>query len=138
MAGEIQLFQNTCTKIDLNIQYNKNGKSCELYLQGSAVVQYFGEANQQGIFLVKFVDAYRIKILPCPLYDLCLLNPHKCVGVIQFWKLSAAATLMIKQYYIQLVVGSWVTQMNITIIHIKYPHNVHLTIVYLCVWYFSV
>ena len=40
MADEIQLFQNVFTKMDISIQYkyNKNGKNCELYLQGSAKV----------------------------------------------------------------------------------------------------
>ena len=66
MKAEIQLFQNTCTKIDYNARYSKNENSCELYFHGTAMMKQV-RLNRLWRFLWKFVDAYRIKILPCPI-----------------------------------------------------------------------
>ena len=61
IKNHFQLFCNACTEIDYNIQYDKNGKSCELYLQGTAL-----KSVANGYHRFTFLDAYRIKILPCP------------------------------------------------------------------------
>jgi len=54
---DFQLFK-TCTKVNYNIQYDKHGKSCELYFQGTVVMTSY--------YIGRFLDVYRIKILPCP------------------------------------------------------------------------
>ena len=62
IKNRFQLFQNVCTRIDYNILYENIGKSCELYFQGNAIVQYDTVSHN---FL--FINAYCIKILPCPI-----------------------------------------------------------------------
>ena len=56
IVNRIQLFQNNCSKIEYNIQCHRKEKSCEIYLRGVVI-----SSSRQ-----LFMDAYRIKILPCP------------------------------------------------------------------------
>ena len=62
MKYDFKLFQNACTTVDYNILYDNIGKSCELYLQGTAGMQIAAVTHK-----FQFWYAFRIKILPCPL-----------------------------------------------------------------------
>jgi len=59
-----QLFKNACTKIDYNIHYDKNGKTCELYFQGTSITSSLESTELKSNW--QFLDAYRINLLPCP------------------------------------------------------------------------
>ena len=65
IKNHFQLFHNACTTIDYTIQYNKNAKSCELYLQGE---ETFTMLPIKGYDLQRtFLNVYRVKLSPCPL-----------------------------------------------------------------------
>ena len=59
------LFQNTWTKIDHNILYDKNSKTCELYFQGASIISSPKLMNIKSNW--QFLDAHSIKLLPCPI-----------------------------------------------------------------------
>ena len=61
---DIRLFPNTCYTITYNIQH-KNAKDCEVYIQGT--IKTPPQKSIKVISNWKFVDAFRIKIRPCPL-----------------------------------------------------------------------
>ena len=63
IVERIQLFRNNCTKINYNVHYNKNGKTCEIYLSGVVMTTL---KQIKAVSSQPFYDAYRVKILPCP------------------------------------------------------------------------
>jgi len=63
VVNGIQLFQSNCTKVDYNIQYNKYAKSCEIYLQ---FIEQSSTKSSSVSYNAQSVEAYRIKLLPCP------------------------------------------------------------------------
>ena len=77
IKNSFQLFQKHCTKIDYNVRYSNNAKSCELFLHGAILVQ-----SAKVTFTSNFFDVFRIMILPCPVgfvYDeltqMCQCDP---------------------------------------------------------------
>ena len=61
---DIHLLSNTCYSITYNIQ-SKNAKDCEIYLHGT--IKILPTKSIQVITNWKFLDAFRIKVRPCPL-----------------------------------------------------------------------
>ena len=61
---DIHLSPNTCHTVTYNIQ-RKNAKDCEIYIRG--IVKTPPTEPIKVISNWKFVDAFRIKIRPCPL-----------------------------------------------------------------------
>ena len=61
---DIHLLSNTCYSITYNI-LSKNAKDCEIYLHGT--IKILPTKSIQVITYWKFLDAFRIKVRPCPL-----------------------------------------------------------------------